>query len=148
MLEFIFTVQFLDILVMSCACMLFWDVFLQSWYVGSPRRFWLVQLTYDDKETQKTVRGLWLASWIVAIIAAIIQAYYDPNIQHTFGWIFVQVVLNVVTIYLIAKLMALACILLERAYRGLVKLFKALKWCFMRLKNWLVNDKPLFNDAK
>ena len=133
MSEFLASAYFLGILMMSGACVLFLAVFLPSWYDGYPRRFWLTHLTYDNKDQQSCVRTLWLFAWIIAVIGSLLVAGNVDNQPVTFWQGLIQTLYNIFMIWLVAKAIVALCILGQ--YIGLG---------FIRLKQWIFNDKPLF----
>ena len=135
MIEFFQSTYFLGILFMALSCILFLTVFFLSWYTNHPHRFWITRLTYvNDKEQQSFVRLTWLLAWLVAFIGSLITAYNHPEIPHTFWWILGQTVYGVILVWLLAKAILLLCILLQYICSG-----------FIWLKDWICNDKSLFN---
>lgn len=135
MFDFFTSLYFLGILTVALACTMFCAVFFPSWYGGHPRRFWLARLTYDnDAEQQSSVRFMWIAAWILSFIGSLVIAYNIPNLPHTFWWIAAQTLYGVLMTWLIAKMLLALCILLQ--YIGLG---------FIRLKDWMFHDKPLFS---
>ena len=135
MMEFFASTYFLGLLILTGGCVFFLCVFFPSWFDGYPRRFWITRLTYkDDEDQQSLVRFLWIMAWLLSAIGSIIATCNHPHIQFDFWWGTAQVLYCIFLAWLIAKAVLAICIAFR--YIGLG---------FIRLKQWIFNDKPLFS---
>ncbi len=131
-MDYLTSVQFLACLLMSLSCVLFVGVFLPSWFVAHPRRFWVARLTYkDDKEQQSFVRFVWLSAWMTALIGSYVWLITLPMSNALLEM--AQVIWGIFLVWIIAKAFVALCILLQYTCLALI-----------RLKNWIFHNKPLF----
>ena len=138
MIQFLESAYFLGFILMALSGALFFAVFLPSWYVGHPRRFWITRLTYpDDQDQQQFVRFVWLLAWVIALVGSFIAACNHPKMPHTLNLILGQAVYNVIVIWLVAKLSLVFCIIVR--YVWLV---------FVWIKDWVQHDKSLFKTIR
>lgn len=72
MMEFISSPAFLGIIFMSGGTCLFLLLTFISWFVGRPRRFFCVCLTYADNQLQQISRVMWIFSWILLVSGVLI----------------------------------------------------------------------------
>ncbi|MBQ7633587.1 MAG: hypothetical protein IJS88_05715 [Alphaproteobacteria bacterium] len=132
-MEFIQKTEFLCYLFLALSTICFITVSLHSWYGSErPRRFWLARLTYnEDKEMQSFVR----VAWLLALIFGLISSFCLMLCMNLEGfWLcLAQTLYWFVAAWILAKVILAAVIV-----------FQYVGYTFIRLKNWILHDKPLF----
>jgi len=118
---------------MGLGCAAFLTVFFPSYFESRPRRFWIARLTYDDKDDQSFFRFMWIMAWIFTLLGSLVTTCTNPHIQYDFWWGFVQTLWGVILSWLMAKAIIAFLILIWHIGFG-----------FIRLKQWVFNNKSLF----
>jgi len=132
-MEFIQRSEFLCYLFWALATIGFLFVSFSSWYGSErPRRFWLARLTYkEDKDMQSIVR----LSWLLTLICGLVSSFCLMLCMNLNGfWLgLAQTLYGFVVAWLLAKVILAAIIA-----------FQYIGYAVIRLKNWILHDKPLF----
>lgn len=135
MLDFFASAYFVGILIMGLGCVAFLTVFFPSYFESRPRRFWIARLTYDDDEQQQSFcRFMWIMAWIFTLLGSVVTTCFNPHIQYDdFWWGFTNTLWGVILVWALSK--AIIAFLILIWYIG---------FGFIRLKQWVFNNKPLF----
>ena len=129
---YLVNLKFATVMSLTFSCLCFLIVFFHSWYGKHPRRFWLARLTYPDgDDTQSMVRVSWLLAWFFALCGSYL---WLMTLSMSNTWMeLLQLLYGAVLPWIMAK--AIVATIIAFQYIGFV---------IIRLKNWVLYDKPLF----
>lgn len=120
------SVEFLGILLLSGGLAFLLLPNFYSFFVATPRRFWLPALTYDDADIQAIVRSTWLAGISLIIIGATLVAVYDSRNPDGIEWILLEIAYLLICVWIILKAILFVVI------------------AVVSLWNWAVHGTPVF----
>ncbi|MBO6281016.1 MAG: hypothetical protein J6N49_00645 [Alphaproteobacteria bacterium] len=130
LLDYLGSAEFFGILLLSGGtCFLLLPNFC-SWFAGNPRRFWRLQLKYDDADMQSFVRTTWIGGLVLFTIGAVVASVNDPRNSEGIVWILFEMVYLLFSAWLIIKTILLIAITVSSIW------------------NWAVHGKPLFKKEK
>ena len=130
LLDYLGSAEFFGILLLSGGtCFLLLPNF-NSWFSCNQRRFWRIQLKYEDADTQSFVRTTLSGGILLLLTGAVVISVNDPRNPEGIGWVLCEIVYLLIAAWLIVKSILLAAIIVSAIW------------------NWAVHGTPLFKKAE